>query len=438
MIRDSRQRLFEMMNRVSGMPLREEKISKLPPGFQTSDFISLEQDIEQTPCETGIEEDIRDFKGLGATEISPEDLKKSAREKFKGQLGKTKQGLGPEGRFHASTYRRGMDLSNIKDVKGIKIDPKQIGKKKFHVDLENIPDIDLEVIKKIILTPPPPDKLLGQNTKMKHSDFYSISMPALKSFVFNLSDQKWYVIKICRKAGECENWCYAQMGQYVINEEPIRHRSQMLNYLINHWEEWREKVISRIKTLAAKSKNEEFVVRWHDTGDFMSPKYLEIAIDIAKATPDVIHYVYTKEVSMVRRTEFPSNFEIKFSFGGLEDKNINPDDPRAYVVPSEIFDKLHPKMPIGADKKEWDEGGKWRFSDDAWKTIKSGISKFIKKKYKHNVPTERILTHDEYMGISHNRTLPQERKWFVIEKPGDTDIPASRKDVMAIINLEHK
>lgn len=431
MIKDSRQRLFEMMERVGGMPVKEseKKPHSLPPGFSEEDFTTLEKEIVTNPCD--VEEAVRDFKGLGATEIDPETIKQSGREKFQAQLNKTKQGIGPEGRFSASTYRKGMDLSNVKDKKGNIIDPKKIGKEKFKVDLENIPDLDLDVIKKIILTPPPEDKLLGQNTKMKKGEMYSISMPALKAFIYDIDTEKWYVINVCRKAGECVNWCYAQMGQYVINKPPIRHRTQMLNYLINHWEEWRDKIISRIKSLSENSKG-EFIVRWHDTGDFISPKYLQIAIEIAKATPNVMHYAYTKEVSAVKKlTDIPQNFEFKFSFGGVEDEKISDTDPRAYVAPQEIFADLHPKMPTDADKKEWKKGGKWEFSEEGWDTIKNELSR------KYNIPRDKILTHDEYMEIPHDRALPQERKWYVIEKPGDTDIPASRKDTMAIINLEH-
>lgn len=444
------QRLLEMMNRVGGMPINENIVhpllrendggSTLPPGFSENDLTPLEVDVEQTPCETGIDEDIHDM-GVNSKKISPEEIQASGKEKVQAQLAGKTQGIGPEGRFHASTYRQGMDLSNVRDVNGLKIDTTTKGKKKkkYNVELDELPDIDLDKIKDILLTPPTADELLGQNKKMLKSNIYSISLPALKSLVFNVADQSWYVIKVCSKAGECVNWCYAQIGRYVMFDPPIRRRMQILNYLINNWEAWRTGVINRINSLVkSHGDGEETVVRWHDSGDFISTKYMQIAFEIATETPKAIHYAYTKEVSMVKSfTNIPPNFEFKFSYGGKEDSLIKANDPSAVVAPPTFFSHLHPPKPDDVDQKEWEKGGHWKF-ETAWDEIKAGLVPELSKKYHFNVDKHQILTHDEYMAIPHKRELPQERKYFVIGKPGDTDIPASRKDTMAIVNLEHK
>ncbi len=461
MIKDSKQRLFEMMNRVGGMPLTEDKMgdSVLPPGFSASDFDSLENDVLDTPCEVkpnaessefGVNEDIKDFNpktqpvtkgnyGISAREISPEEITKSFQSKAQSFLGRKKQGIGHAGRTHSTTLK---DIGNMVNIATSAINPKtkmpysleDIGKKKIVVDRELL-QFDLDKLKSILTTKPPDDVLLGQNSKMLRSNIYNISLPALKSLIYNEADNKWYVVQVCSKAGECINWCYAQMGNYVMFNPPIRLKMQKLNYIINHWEDWKNRIIQQIKLLdSQKSEGEETVVRWHDAGDFISMKYLEIAFDVAISTPKVFHYAYTKEVNMVKNApNRPSNFEIKFSHSGKEDKDIGINDPNAIVAPEETFVQFLHKKPENVDPETWEEThGQWNFTKPEWNIIKNNLA----EKYKLDV--KNILSHDEYMATEHDRKNVGERRWYVVGKPGDTDIPASRKDTMGIINLLHK
>ena len=76
-------------------------------------------------------------------------------------------------------------------------------------------------------------------------------------------------------------------------------------------------------------------VRVHDSGDFFVEWYLQRWFDIARATPDVLFYAYTKEVTMLRnQTNIPINFRYLFSTGGLQD-NLIGDDRHAEVFPNE-------------------------------------------------------------------------------------------------------
>lgn len=440
-------RLVENMNKVAGTSLNEfylneEAGSTLPPGFSASDFTTLEKDIEETPCETGVNEADEDFLGANAKEISAKDLIKSFKNKLSAHAKSEKQGIGPEGRVHSTTLKKLTDISNLKDRKtGLKVDPELMSKKKYQVEPEDIGDIDLDTLRDILITPPADDQLLGQNKKMLKSNFYNISLPAMKSLIYSESTGKWYVVRVCDKAGECVNWCYAQMGRYVMFDGPIRTKMQKLNYLINHWEEWRDRVIKQIIILD-NSDEDETIVRWHDAGDFISAKYLQIAFDVARATPDVVHYAYTKEVEMVKNSQdVPPNMEFKFSQSGKEDDLILPEDPKGVTVPEELFSQFLLKKPANLtpdQEEDWKKKGQWNFSPESWQQIKQNIANDPNIGGRYNIDIEDILTHDEYMEMEHNRKDKHERKWYVIGKPGDTDIPASRKDTLGILNLLHK
>lgn len=438
MLIDRRHRLFELMHKIGGMPLNEQMICEsnggnLPPGFATNDLIPLTVDAQQNPCDVNLNEE--DELGLGAKlkPLSTQDIGSSWKNKIQAQLAKKTQGIGPDGRVHASMIKQAMpDFKNIIDPKtGDPIKPDDVKKKKINIPIENIPNVDWNIVRDILTTKP--NDLLGQNLKMDKTNFYNISLPALKSLVYIESEKKFYVLTTCSKAGVCVNWCYAQLGRYVMFDSPIRNKMQKLNYLINHWEEWKSRIINEINEL--KTDGLETVIRWHDAGDFISEKYLQIALDIAKLTPSVVHYAYTKEISMVKGSEnIPQNFEFKYSFSGKEDDQIGDLDPKGIVVPTEVFEKYllsKPKNLTPEQSKDWEMAGMWRFSKESWDNIKNEISK------KYNVPINSLLTHNEYVAMPHDRKKQYARQWHVIGKPGDSDLPASRKDTMTIFNLMH-
>ena len=62
MTKYNKDRLFEMMNRVGGMPVLNENVNSglndLPIGFSPDDFIPLEDYVEQVPCSTSIQEEL--------------------------------------------------------------------------------------------------------------------------------------------------------------------------------------------------------------------------------------------------------------------------------------------------------------------------------------------------------------------------------------------
>lgn len=461
MIKDNRQRLFEMMNKVGGMPLNEnilheaESISNLPPGFSSKDFVPLTDDILNAPCQIStdegyyISEDIYNVNEdmlssiKNAVEFDPSVIQTEFKKKLIAYLQQTKQGIGALGRIHSGTLRDIIDLSNVIDRKtGKKINLSKLGKKKFGVEAEDLPEFDLEKLKDILMKKPDDNQLLGQNKKMAKTNFYNISLPALKSLIYHEASDKFYVTTVCGQAKECVAWCYAQIGNYLLFDPPVRLKMQKLNYIINHWEEWKSRVIDRIKYLEkSKKEGEEVVVRWHDSGDFMSEQYLGIALDIARETPNAIHYAYTKEVKMIKGAmqagQVPPNFEFKFSLEGKQRSDIKPEDPRGLVLPSSEFSEFWKPKPEGLtpeEEKEWEKAGMWKFTSQEMEIVKQRAAKY------YNIDADKtpILTHDEYVEGWNKGTLSQDRIYYVISKPGDTDLPASRKNTLGIINLLHK
>lgn len=393
MIKDSKQRLFEMMGRVAGMPLLKEddslKTSDMPPGIPPTDFISLERYEKEVPCSTNVnEENPNDF---GANMKPVKDIQKLLSKKDS-EIQHNKQDYQTGGRIHGGT------MDDIRD-----------GDK-----------FDVEKLKQILSQKPSGKQFLYQNGKMGKSNFYNVTLPAFKGLIYNQADDKFYVVNVCDKAGECTRDCYAQMGRYIMFDPTVRLNSQKLNYLMNHWSEWKDRMVTSIKAL---SWDGGAVIRWHDSGDFISEKYLEMAFEIARLTPNDNHYAYTKEVGMVQRSQVPDNFEFKFSYGGKEDSMIDPNvHGHARIIPDDLFKDLQPK----------ETGASWNFTPEAINTLKDRIAQ------RYKVDRNALVTNDELMQIPYNSKAKHQRKWIVINWSGNNDIPALRRDVLAVYNLKHR
>ena len=350
----------------------------------------LEDYIKEVPCTTGINEDNPTEFGAKIKPVG--DIQKMLTKKS-GEIQTGHQDYETGGRIHAGT------IEDISTEEG---------------------GFNVEELKKILMHVPTQSQFLSQNAKMGKTNFYNVTLPAFKGLIYNQTDDKFYVVTVCTKAGECLKDCYAQMGRYIMFDATVRLNTQKLNYLLNHWTEWKSRMITTIKTL---SWGGGAVIRWHDSGDFLSEKYLQMAFEIAKETPNDDHYAYTKEVNMVLKSQVPENFEIKFSYGGKEDALIDPTvHGHAIIVPEELFKDLQPK----------ETGKGWEFTPEAVETLKDRIAQ------KYNIERNRVLTNAELMNIPYNKRGEHERKWYVVNWSGMNDIPALRKDVLAVYNLKHR
>lgn len=267
-----------------------------------------------------------------------------------------------------------------------------------------------------------PDNIISRNEKIKKSGkkgehFYEITLPAYQGLWYDNKDQKFRLLRTCPSAGECKMYCYATKGGYVQYKETNLKQIRILNFLMNDWKGFKKKILDEIKE--AKRLAEKVVIRWHDSGDFFVDSYVQIAFDVARETPDVTHYAYTKSVGLVRKLESskPDNFVFNFSEGGLQDKKLSFNDKNSKVIPKVLWKDI-----FGADKNFKNE--------DKLNQLKSILAKVYGSK---GLEQENILTYDEMMEMPEG-DIP---RWHVIVTPKDGDDSARRKDVISTLLLIH-
>lgn len=387
MDKNIKQRLFEMMNRVGGMPIVNEADS-LPPGITNNDIISLDDFVDSG----NIQEDTT------GVQMQPADIKKI--------VDKRKSGT-PRDREDPYIHSKTIEIIN-----------------------RNGNEIDQEQLKKIITQRPP--TLLSSNEKVGKTGILKISLPAYKGLYYDEKDRQFKVVNTCPNAGECKLYCYQQKGRSVMFDNAAISKTRILNFLLNHWDAFKYKMVDEIETakMGNDKKGLKTIVRWHDSGDFISDKYLDLAMDIARETPDVLHYAYTKMVSSAKRANVPSNFVFRYSLdvGSPETGLVNKyEDKHTEVVPKQLFkDLVH-------SKKEPIKGGKefknvWQYnSKHDLDELKNRLSK------QYGIDINTIITFGEMQKIPKQG----ENKWNVIVTPSDPDTAAHRKDVLGVYLLIH-
>ena len=172
-------------------------------------------------------------------------------------------------------------------------------------------------------------KLLSQNSELRPDGIFNWSIPALAA---KLSDGRNF--KTCPNAGACANVCYARNGTYNFSNVKARHTAN-LEYVLNDPQGWLGQMLAEVNHPSMRGK----YVRIHDSGDFFSEEYLQMWLKIARLTPQVTFYCYTKEVSMFKKIvepRCPSNFKYLYSLGGREDHLVDLENDRhADVFPDD-------------------------------------------------------------------------------------------------------
>ena len=294
---------------------------------------------------------------------------------------------------------------------------------------------DLNKLKTYIATRP--DKILKQNEKISHSggestQFYNIGLPALQGLGYDEKNQKFVIINTCPGAGACKVYCYAKKGGYVQYMPVNISQTRQLNFLLNDPDGYKNMLSNEIRAAVEKNskKNVKTVIRWHDSGDFFSPDYVNLAYSVAKTFPNVDFYAYTK-MADVAKGDKPVNFKMNFSAGAKPDQEKQVDfktTKHSTVVPKQMFADLVDREEVPDPDKPSKTIKKLVYkSPDAIKILKKKLS------LKYNVPEDSVITYDEMMKIPVSAT-PQ---WNVIVKPGDGDDSANRSDVVGTWLLIH-
>jgi len=112
--------------------------------------------------------------------------------------------------------------------------------------------------------------------------------------------------------------CYALKGNYIRYPKIMETQYKRLNSIMHL--DWVNAMIFLINN--KKQIKETGVFRWHDSGDIQSREHLAKIILVAKETPNVKHWLPTKESRLIREmAEFiPSNLIIRLS-GSMIDGN---------------------------------------------------------------------------------------------------------------------
>lgn len=398
MIKDNRMRLFEMMEKVAGMTINENSLSlppSPPPGFTADDFMSLD--------------DFLKTDGM-VNEYEIDDYTLSDKNDIESVLDQRYQ-----------EYQKGIPLTHDREL------PFLFRKFVEGIVDENGNEWNLEKLRDEFRKHPV--ELLSRPEKMTKTNAWSVSLPATVGIIFNEKIQKFQIVITCPKAGRCKKDCFAWKGNYIRVPNSSLHRLKMLNYIVNRWDLFEKRLLNEIEAreLINSENGLTTLIRWHDSGDFFSEKYLLGAFKIAEKTPNVEHYAYTKSVGMIAAQKFPPNFFFRYSFGGLEDKLIDKiKTPYADILYPDEFKKFIKKHRA----TKTSEGG-WFFNTP---DSKEEMRKYVANKY--NIGLNNVLYAPELENKEYDEENPVP-KWTVIVTPNDSDIGGYRRDVLGTILLYH-
>ena len=292
---------------------------------------------------------------------------------------------------------------------------------------------DLEDLKRQITTPP--RAILGSNAKMSKSKkegaiTYDLTLPALSGIVVDEETGEFVEITTCPGAGECQLFCYARKGGYVMFPAASMSAAQALNFLVNHPDEYMAMFDTEIKkTKALADKNGiKLLVRIHDAGDFFSKEYWDLSKKVQLNNPDVRFYFYSKMGDPVTDPNTPSNTLPNFSDGGAKSREVKKVElyrnagknlKGAPTIPKDMFRELFVTDAKGKYVK--DEQGRTQVkSPEAWENFKQKLST------KYNIDPGSIITYDQMNRIPEG----PKPKWNVVVFPaGHGDLGATRLDV---------
>jgi hypothetical protein len=79
-----------------------------------------------------------------------------------------------------------------------------------------------------------------------------------------------------------------------------------------------------VDTILAQIPQDAEIIRLHVAGDFKSQNYFDAWLSVAKQTPHINYYAYTKSLPfwVARLGQIPSNFVLTASYGGRKDAMI--------------------------------------------------------------------------------------------------------------------
>jgi hypothetical protein len=265
-------------------------------------------------------------------------------------------------------------------------------------------------------------------SKIEGSITYDLTLPALSGIVVDEETGEFVEITTCPGAGECQLYCYARKGGYVMFPASSMSAAQALNFLVNHPSEYMEMFDQEVKKAKALAKKNgiKLLVRVHDAGDFFSKEYYDLVMGVKEQNPDCKFYFYTK-MGAIASADQPDDVIGQFSPGAksreVKTVQVTRDAGKhvkdAVTLPKDMFRNLFVTDAKGKYVK--DEKGRTQVkSPEDWAEFKQKLADIYK------LDPDTIVTYDEMNRIPEG----PKPKWNVVVFPaGHGDLGASRLDV---------
>jgi len=400
MVKSTKQRLFEMMERVGGLPqlsLPKENLSEVD---WSNDF----KDVKPVSCW-----DVDELKNYLNNILDNYNLPPQKRKK-------------PDLIIHNKVIK--------KDDEG-------------NVDVQDFIDK---------ITAEPNEIITGGNTKMLKSatdDFYTITigLPAFRGLIYDIEANDFKVISTCPGAGTCIKPCYARKGNFVLLPNVFLKQTRILNLLMNDPEKFKNKLKNEIIKIYKKGKDREMRFRWNDSGDFFSKKYFDIGLEIMRELKNdnfaVKPYAHTKVADIYNQNRLPADFSnqslanerpdfvISFSTDAKRSElsKVNLQGAKTSEIMFNDFEDLFKKEKNGRTFVVGGDGKLVFNNSNGMDILKQRVSD------KFGVPNDgTLLSHDEMMNT------PEANKPtynVIVQSKGETDISTQRPDVKRTFFLVH-
>ena len=128
--------------------------------------------------------------------------------------------------------------------------------------------------------------------------------------------------------------CYALKGNYKRFHNSIYKAMKRRKASLEHslW------VQAMVKLIEAQAQRNGDFFRWHDSGDIQSIKHLKQIIEVARLTPGILHWLPTREVTIVKSCSslIPRNLIIRVSAPMIDGKALDHFDNTSTVISSTL------------------------------------------------------------------------------------------------------
>lgn len=125
--------------------------------------------------------------------------------------------------------------------------------------------------------------------------------------------------------------CYARRGNYLYTA-PLQAMQRRLKSLDHP--QWVDAMVTLIQRYAIASG----YFRWHDSGDLQSREHFQKICMVARRTPEIRHWLPTKEYAFVKGIKVPDNLVVRQS-AHLKDKMPPTNKPGSMVSTTGEFPK---------------------------------------------------------------------------------------------------